>query len=152
MGTRAVVAVPYGDGSWRGRYVHWDGAPQSLGRVLWALLHREGLRRVVEVVTEEHYGWSSLDGRALQQERGEGFQTVPGWGTAYTAAHGIGPGDWFGPDDLAPAWVEWVYVLTRDGILTFQVDPDGSTRTYAWSPQDGQAPMEAHRSLLPEGT
>lgn len=149
MGTRAVVAVPTG-GSWQGRYVHWDGAPESLGRTLWQLLRRHGLPRVVEVVTEEHYGWSSLNGRALQEERGAGFQSVPGWGVAYTVEHGVTPESWLGPEDLAPAWIEWVYVLTHDGILTLAVDPEGRTETYAWSPQDGQAPAEARRSLLPE--
>jgi hypothetical protein len=60
MSTRSIIAVPYGD-TWRGRYCHCDGYPTGNGRTLWALVKREGLDVTRKVLTEEHYGWSSVD-------------------------------------------------------------------------------------------
>lgn len=136
MGTRAVVAVPHGT-SWRGRYVHWDGSPDSLGLNLWRLIARDGLPRVAQVVTVEHHGWSTLDGQEAQElddtRDPERFLPVPGYGVAYSPAE-VGPEEWIGPDDLSAVWAEWVYVLTPDGVMTLAVDPDGRTSVHPWTP------------------
>lgn len=134
MSTRAVVAVPYA-GSWRGRYVHWSGAPEYLRPTLYALVVRDGLDHAAEVLTERHYGWSEVTGdaevtlREGQAESGR-FVAVPGYGIAYTEENDVSAEDWLTPDNLAAAWVEWVYVLTPDGIATYAVSPDGEPTPY----------------------
>lgn len=60
MSTRSAVAVTVGD-SWRGRYVHSDGYPSHLLVTLLALIKRDGREAVVKRLTEDRYGWSSLN-------------------------------------------------------------------------------------------
>lgn len=129
MGTRAVVGTPHGQG-WRGRYVHWSGSPAHLGRALRRIVERDGLPVASRVITTDHYGWSELTG-ADSPELLEGytdgrFAVVPGYGIAYTTEQDqSSPDEWFGPEDLEPAGIEWVYVLTHDGLAIWSVDPDG---------------------------
>lgn len=63
MATRSMIARPEGDG-WRGRYVHFDGYPEGVGRELWAIAHGQFKGREAELVTlllDAHpAGWSSI--------------------------------------------------------------------------------------------
>lgn len=60
MGTRAIVAVPYGD-TWRGRHSHWDGYPTGRAKNLWAIVKRDGIDQARRVLTADYYGWSSIN-------------------------------------------------------------------------------------------
>lgn len=61
MGTRAIVATPYGD-SWRGRHTHWDGYPTGRAKHLWAIVQRDGVEQARKVITADYYGWSDHQG------------------------------------------------------------------------------------------
>lgn len=65
MGTRSVIAEPWGDG-FRGRYCHWDGYPSGVGHSLFRA-HSERFSgdtdaMVAYLVTDEAVGWSQLAG------------------------------------------------------------------------------------------
>lgn len=94
MGTRSIIAEPYGDG-WRGRYCHWDGYPEHNGRELLALVQVHGVEKVRQVLIHDHVSWSSID------------STSETFGTPHTDM-----------DDDEPFWcevdgvmIEWLYVL-----------------------------------------
>lgn len=118
MSTRSIIAIPQGD-SWKGRYCHSDGYPTWNGRTLWALVQRDGLDTVRRVLTEDHYGWSSIDGEGtggLAAGHADGrFVKVPGFGTAYTTKQGQSSADdWLTPTQTNDT--EWFYVLADDGM------------------------------------
>lgn len=130
-----MVAVPH-EGSWRGRYVHWSGSPEHLRPVLYEVLTRDGYARAVDVLTSRYWGWSEITAAPAPElregQRDGRYIAVPGYGIAYTAANGVGPEEWFTPDpaNLAAAWIEYAYVLTPDGIASFEVDPAGTATVY----------------------
>lgn len=110
MSTRSIVAVPHGD-SWRGRYIHSDGYPTARAAQLWALVQRDGLETCRRVLTEEHYGWSSLD---PDEPSIEGVQ-VPAtseeawkfeYGSPEYVAYQFGPNGMYGDGRFAvvPLW------------------------------------------------
>lgn len=122
MSTNAVVAAPQGD-FWRGRYVHWDGNPKSKLPQLRALIERDGVERVLKVLTEEHYGWSSLSLRQRRAEKsslGKRGRWVAGYGEAYTTAEGQShPDDWHTSER---ADTPWAYVLYPNFITVLWGD------------------------------
>lgn len=134
MGTRSIVAVPDAEHGFRGRYIHWDGYPSGVGEALRTIVNRDGYDFAVKVLTEQHYGWSSVNG-AETQELGSGqtdgrFAAVPGYGVAYTTSTGgfqsvpqSSPDDWHFGDDAKDTWCEWAYVLGESEIGVFR--PDG---------------------------
>lgn len=144
MGTRSVIATPGPDGGWKGRYVHWDGYPAGVGDALRAIIARDGVEKALKVLTEDHYGWSSVDGRGGELSPGmrDGrFVVVEGYGVAYTTEQGqSSPDEWVTDDTFADSWCEYVYVVLPDGRVTafsryyhdgkvaLPVEPDGSWR------------------------
>lgn len=60
MSTRSAFGT-ISNGTFKGRYIHSDGYPGGVGLELAALIQRDGVDRVLEVVTKEHYGWSCLN-------------------------------------------------------------------------------------------
>lgn len=133
MSTRSVVARRTEDGGFKGRYVHLDGYPSGVGATVEALIRRDGAQRVVQVITEENYGWSSLDetewGPLHEMYRDGRFQVVQGYGVAYTTHQGqSSPDDWHTHESVeGNVFIEWVYVIEEDGSVT----------TYEHSPVDG---------------
>lgn len=73
MGTRSVIAEPFGDG-FRGRYHHWDGYPSGLGHQLWDLYHGHFAGDVeamtTYLITDEPVGWSTINGADFDQPKG----------------------------------------------------------------------------------
>lgn len=113
MGTRSVIAATPADAA-RGRYVHWDGYPTGVGQALLNIVRRDGLDKAREVLTREHFGWSSVTGEgsdlaATTTDDGR-FVIVPGYGLAYSH------------DEHKDAWAqsvhseEWGYILGDDGL------------------------------------
>jgi hypothetical protein len=84
------------------------------------IVARDGLERARRVLTEEHYGWSSLSSKR-EQHLSPGltdgrFVTVPGYGVAYTYTEQ--PDVWITPtgDDWG---TEWCYVLGDDSVTVY---------------------------------
>lgn len=135
MGTRSVVAVPTGDYTWKGRYVHWDGYPGGVGQDLVEIIARDGVEKAIKTLTEEHYGWSQLDSDiTADHEDGLGPErsdTVPGYGVAYKNDTEQ-PDEWITDTDLGKSWCEYVYVLMPDGtIKAYEVLSGGKTKLLA---------------------
>lgn len=128
MGTRSLVGIPDAEHGWKARYVHWDGYPSGVGEALRVIVNRDGYTAAVKTLTEENYGWSSINGRE-EQEMGAGyndgrFVAVPGYGIAYTT-EGDPPqsseDEWQFGDDAEGTWCEWAYVLGESEIGVFVV-------------------------------
>ena len=152
MSTRSVVARVEGDG-FRGRYVHSDGYPASRGPVLFALYHdtfQRDAERMMSVLLDHHYGWSSLDpaegtegswkaksgyGTGLLEIYSDGrFVQVPRVGVAYTTEQDQTTEDeWYTQDD-ADVFLEWAYAVDVESrtLTTFTAEKDGSE--YRWKP------------------
>lgn len=121
MSTNGAVGVRLPDGSWRARYVHWDG--DSVGDDVRAFIARDGRDKVVQVLTEEHFGWSSLDSRPGKADGTlrpyddpARFVAVKGYGVAYVN-HTEQPDEWITPDD-GDDWIEYVHIIEPDGSVT----------------------------------
>lgn len=125
MGTRSVIAVRDGDILWKGRYCHWDGYPSGVGTALLQIVLRDGFTAAVKQLTQDRYGWSTLDARENSGPLKEGlddgrFVKVPGYGTAYTTLQlQSSPSDWITStsDDMG---TEWAYVLEPLGITVYE--------------------------------
>lgn len=121
MGTRSIVAVPTEDGGWKGRYVHWDGYPTGVGLALLKIVQRDGLDTARRVLTEEHYGWSSVDAEGDSTPSyysPERFEVVPGYGVAYIYTEH--PDEWL-TSDGDTGWTEWAYVLHDDYLAIYDL-------------------------------
>lgn len=108
MATRSMVLADI-DGELKGRYVHWDGYPDGVGRALAAIVARDGYREAVRVLLVEHYGWSSVDAVGLPVLPRD--RVVPGYGTAYDD---MAASDWYTLDD--DGGTEYAYVLRADRV------------------------------------
>ncbi len=149
MSTRSAVGVPQGD-SWHGRYVHSDGYPSGVGVEILALVERDGLDAVVRKVTEDRYGWSSLDntqpeisGVKIKKNAtygtyqygtpeyvawnlstgsyGDGrFANEPGYGIAYTTLSGQSSPEEWITPEDDDYGTEWAYVLSSKGVAVLE--------------------------------
>lgn len=124
MGTRSVVAVPTANGGWRGRYVHWDGYPSGVGSALAKIVQRDGYETAVRTLTQDHYGWSSVNGEDAQ-ELGLGytdgrFEAVPGYGIAYTTVEGQSSPDEWVTSEGDHCGTEYAYVLHPDSVRVLE--------------------------------
>lgn len=120
MSTRSAVGAATAPGeAFRGRYVHWDGYPGYVGKTLIEMVRRDGVETVLDVLTRQHYGWSSLG--TGPQGLGPGytdgrFEAVDGFGIAYTEVDGqTSPDEWVTTEE---DWdTEYWYQLLPDGLL-----------------------------------
>ena len=127
MGTRSVIAVKGENGSWKGRYCHWDGYPEGVGAAVQAIVERDGVEKAIKTLTEDHYGWSSVDvseapvlGPGYDDGR---FVAVPGYGIAYTTERGQSrPNDWITDQTAGDSWCEYVHIIDPEtGEVVSQV-------------------------------
>lgn len=149
MSTRSVIAVPDGD-SWQGRFCHWNGYPTWNGRVLWAIVQRDGREAAQRQLVRNTTGcWSSIDQerpdltgvranskaefgslpyiKASFKYEGKNARNVPGLGIRVVEK---GTDWWLSPDtDLGG--IEWVYVLTEGGLLVLR-GASHSVGLYRW--------------------
>ena len=125
MGTRSVVAARQDDGSWRGRYVHWDGYPEGVGQAVKEIIARDGREKAIQTLMVDNYGWSAVNAQD-EQDLGLGytdgrFRAVPGYGVAYTTEQNQSHSEeWYGPEDLEGSWIEYVHIIEPDGSVTSQ--------------------------------
>lgn len=78
MSTHGVIAETHGSG-WRGRYHHFDGYPEGLGKTLFGLYNKhfkKDLSAMLQVLIHDHpAGWSSINNNwdlPLNYERPQG--------------------------------------------------------------------------------
>ncbi len=128
MSTRAVIAIPDGDG-FKGRYVHNDGNPRHLGYELGMLVSDHGLESVIKtLITDSPIGWSIVARGMLALPSGGwsvnsgNFALIEGWGVAYTrndASELAAEDDWYDMAycSSADSDIDWVYVLNVHGFL-----------------------------------
>lgn len=106
MSTRSVCAIPDGDG-FRGRYVHSDGYPSAKVPEYLALVERDGLPSVIKKITEERYGWSTINPNQPDITGVAPPAEYPGWiastGTEARAyyAYLLAPGNMYGDGRFA---------------------------------------------------
>lgn len=123
MSTRSIIAEPHGDG-FRGRYCHSDGYPTWNGRVLHALVRREGVEKVRQVLLHDNVYWSSIDGEGtdswMVEHDSTRFALVPGIGTS-GPGQGVEQDEWI--TEVGDWGTEWTYILgdssmfiTCDGV------------------------------------
>lgn len=155
MSTRSAVGTLV-NGQFKGRYVHFDGYPDGVGAALRKIIDRDGVTKALRVITEENYGWSSLNGSDDQElERGyhDGrFKAVPGYGVAYTEVDGqSSPEQWI---ENAGEWgTEYIYVIMPSGEVV-AYDDEGRS---AWRSEPTLTPVtpeeeaEAIRSITKKG-
>lgn len=125
MGTRSVVAARQEDGSWRGRYVHWDGYPDGVGAAVQEIVKRDGRDQAIETLLVQNFGWSSVDAQR-EQELGSGytdgrFRAVPGYGVAYTTEQNQSHSeDWYDAESVRNegGYIEYVHIIELDGSVT----------------------------------
>ena len=123
MATRSIVAEPSGNG-WYGRYVHWDGAPETRLPILQRMVARDGVTRVREVLLHENTSWSSLcDTQAELDENDDAdrMKAVENYGVAHIDL----PSDdeWhFTQDSPEYAWAQYLYILADENIVVCKWD------------------------------
>lgn len=154
MGTRGVIAVPDAAHGFRGRYIHWDSYPTGVGEALRQVVVRDGGPTAMRVLTEEHYGWSSLNpDQDPDEQLGAGmsdgrFVVIGGYGTGYTTEQGqsaedewiLGDGDNWG--------TEWAYVVSEAGIEVFERVYGDSGHATGWFGISQADAQWAHRGLV----
>ena len=124
MATRSCVAVPQGDG-WAGRYVHWDGYPEHMIPTLLDLIERKGLDRVIDVLINWNYGWSSLGAAGqidVDRYADDRFTVVSDYGVAYSRSEQ--DNHWITDQNSEPLWHEFVYILGPKGITVLHSTVD----------------------------
>lgn len=65
MSTRSVIAVSKKDGGFKGRYHHWDGDPENLGKTLFEIYRehfKRDLKAMLKYLLKDHTSWSTING------------------------------------------------------------------------------------------
>lgn len=150
MSTRSAVGT-LANGEFKGRYVHFDGYPDGVGAALRKIIDREGVARALRVITEENYGWSSLDGSenpTLERGYHDGrFKAIPGYGIAYTEVDGQSdPSQWI--ENVGEWGTEYIYIIMPDGTVVGYDDEGEEWRSSpALTPVTPEEEAEAIRSI-----
>lgn len=117
MATRGIVAIDCGQGSWRGRYVHWDNYPDRIVPILGELVKRDGIATVAETIINKRHSWSLIE--AYIKTDSPTFIPAnfePGYG--YFHEDG---GDLYTERSTDFSWAQWVYVMSDDGVTVYEV-------------------------------
>ena len=108
MATRGIIAVYTGQGTWRGRYVHWDNYPHRIVPLLAELVERDGVAKVVDTIINKRESWSTIDTGEPRFELGyEKKNYEPGYGFF----HSDGYMDIYTNDTGFYSWAQYVYVI-----------------------------------------
>jgi hypothetical protein len=77
MSTNAIVATGT-PAQFEGRYVHWDGYPDTTGKALWEILQvdDEAVQRLLKLLSDHAAGWSSFPSECYCHDRGEGLESA----------------------------------------------------------------------------
>ena len=138
MSTNAVIAEPVGkEGkAFRGRPLHWDGYPTWAGRIIHAIVKRDGVEKARQVLLHDNTYWSDIDtdndGTRRPHSDDDRFSAVKGYGIA-------GPGQGVGQDDWITTNTDWwggvyAYVIGDTALLIYTSGrPDKVVATVEWS-------------------
>jgi hypothetical protein len=128
MSTRSIIAVPHGDG-WKGRYAHWDGYPEWMGRALWEIVQRDGIDAARRTLAEDNFYWSNVNPSAVAldewQQDGR-FRLVPGYGITGTSEQA--KDEWIYSTDFDYWGTEYVYVLCDSMLMVGAVNGGWQTQ------------------------
>lgn len=145
MSTSSFVGTVDSSGRFAGRYVHFDGYPTARGPILTEILagRDHNLALVLDVLTRQHYGWSSLSADTGQEPKTKldgRAVAVAGVGYAYTTHQDqADPNDWItgrlGQRNDNPTWCEWAYLFTSAhtdtaSLAVIQVEPGRDGERY----------------------
>lgn len=136
MGTRSIIAKQMGD-TWQGRYAHWDGYPAHMAGSLFHIVNRDGVQVAINNLIEENFYWSSINEfMTTEDELGVGytdgrFKNVPGYGCAGTNEQSSSD-EWWGPEEVAGSWIEWVYIISDKGLMVIDVIRDKPFGFFRW--------------------
>ena len=118
MATRGIIAVYTGQGTWRGRYVHWDNYPHRIVPLLAELVERDGVAKVVDTIINKRESWSTIDTGEPRFELGYKKKNYePGYGFF----HSDGYMDIYTNDTGFYSWAQYVYVIDDDGVTVHNV-------------------------------
>ena len=137
MGTRSVIAMGE-PASWTGVYCHWDGYPDHMADALHFIVNRDGYEQAVKTLVSDNCYWSSIN-PYKEQELSEGysdgrFKVIQGYGVAGTEMQATDEDRFHWGDDLAGSWLEWLYVMSPDGIWVYDCsDTDVALAFVPWS-------------------
>lgn len=117
MSTRSVVArVGKHEGTFEGRYVHWDGSPSTRGPLLWQIIRKQfkgDLKKALVHLIDEHpAGWSSL-------EHGNCYCHPRRSKNAEWRRRKPEPAVLFTDKDMADTDAEWVYAFDEESNRLF---------------------------------
>lgn len=151
MGTRSIIARPTPDG-FAGRYCHWDGYPEGVGKEIWHIVARDGVEKACKILLDDHYSWSGLasnqpDLAGIEKNYDAPFGSfeylaysvgddinVPGYGISHADAQ---PDEFLTEETAKQAWCEWVYVIGSDTLTIIKVDgesqADWESCSFPWA-------------------
>lgn len=121
MATRGIIGVDCGQGTWRGRYVHWDNYPERIVPLLAELVERDGISKVVETIVNKHESWSTLDPSV---DESSPFFTANNYEKGYGFFHPDGSMGIYTNETGYYSWAEYVYVMDDAGVTVFSVVGD----------------------------
>jgi hypothetical protein len=134
MATRGIIGVDCGQGTWRGRYVHWDNYPDRIVPLLAELVERDGLDKVIQTIIHKRKSWSILD---TQVDESSSFFTAQNYEPGYGFFHTDDGMDEYTESSGFYSWAEYVYVIDDEGVKVFSVtglEPEtlDFERRYTW--------------------
>jgi hypothetical protein len=139
MSTNGLIARSTGEGTFKGRYHHWDSYPSGLGVTLIELYHghfKTNLTRMLQVLLDKHpAGWSTIVGKDFNLKSGytniaqrpegmsiEEFQNQPLNRRPQCYCHGARHEEDFLHDEKSDCGAEWAYVFDEDEKILHVLD------------------------------
>jgi hypothetical protein len=150
MSTNGIIARSTGEGTFAGRYHHWDSYPSGLGVALVELYRghfKRDLDRMLRFLLDEHTGWSTIvscdfklkPGYTNVARRPEGmsydeFSQLPINRRPQCFCHGHRKEEGFVADHTTDCGASWAYVFDEENktlhVLDREKNEDGSG--YHW--------------------
>jgi len=139
MSTNGIIARSTGEGTFQGRYHHWDSYPSGLGTALIDLYRghfKHDLTRMLHVLLDEHpAGWSTIVHRDFTLKPGytnvaqrpegmsiEDFQSQPLQRRPQCYCHGHRHEEGWIADEKSDCGAEWAYVFDEDEKVLHVLD------------------------------
>ncbi len=129
MSTNGIIARSTGEGTFRGRYHHWDSYPSGLGVALVELYRghfKRDLEKMLRFLLDQHTGWSTIVSRDFKlkpgytnvAQRPEGmsyddFANLPLNRRPQCYCHGHRKEEGFIADHATDCGASWAYVFEQ---------------------------------------
>jgi hypothetical protein len=165
VSTRGIIARSTGEGTFAGRYHHWDSYPSGLGLTLVELYRghfKQDLNRLLQVLLDEHpAGWSTILHKDFNLKPGytnigtrpdrmsiDKFQNQPLNRRPQCYCHGHRHEDGFLHDEKSDCGAEWAYVLDEDEKLLHVLDRQKHEQSgeYHWQ-EVGRIDLESEEKI-----